>query len=69
MTKNLLTRKLAIGIVVLALVGGAGGWYLLSDSGAALALTDLDPNSFAQLKNEFNEAAGSVRMIALLSPT
>jgi hypothetical protein len=69
MNQNRLTRKLLIGVVALSLVGGVCGWYVLSDSGAASALADLDPSSFAQLRNEFNEAAGSVRVIALLSPT
>lgn len=62
-----MTRKLAAGIVASALIGGA--WYALSDSAGAPALTDLDSASFAQLKNEFNAAAGKVRVIALLSPT
>lgn len=35
----------------------------------APALTELDPASFAELKAEFNAAAGKVRIIALLSPT
>lgn len=64
-----MTRKLVIGIVALTLLGGAGAWYAWFDSGAASALTDLDPTSFAQLKNEFNASAGRVRVIALLSPT
>jgi hypothetical protein len=33
------------------------------------ALTRLDPASFTGLRNEFNKAAGQVRVIVLLSPT
>lgn len=64
-----MTRKLAIGTMALALLGAGAGWYVHSDSVEPGAFTDLDPESFAQMKNEFNQAAGKVRVIVLLSPT
>ncbi len=70
MTKSkFLTRKLAAGAMALALLGVGAGWYVYSDSIEPGAFTDLGPESFARLKNEFNQAAGSVRVIVLLSPT
>ena len=63
-----MNRKVAVGIVALALLGGAGAWYAFSDPADAAALTSLDQASFAQLKKEFNAATGNVRVIALLSP-
>ncbi len=63
-----MNRKRAIGILAAVLFGGAGAWYAISDSAGA-ALADVSPTSFAQLKNEFNAAAGKVRVIALLSPS
>jgi hypothetical protein len=69
MTKPpLLTRKTASVVLALALAG-AGAWYAMSDSGDAANLTELDPASFEQLKRDFNEAAGNVRVIVLLSPS
>jgi len=64
-----MTRKRSIGILAASLLGGAGAWFLLSDSAGASALTDLHLASFAQLKSDFNAAAGRVRIIVLLSPT
>lgn len=63
------TRKLATGIIALALLGVGAGWYALSDSVEPGAFTNLDSESFAQLRNEFNAAVGDVRVILLLSPT
>lgn len=62
-----MTRKRSIGIVAAMLLAGAGAWLGFSDS--ASALTDLHPASFAQLKQDFNAAAGKVRVVVLLSPT
>lgn len=62
-----MTRKTVIGIAAVALLGGA--WYAFSDSAAPSALTSLDQASFAKFKEDFNAAAGNVRVIALLSPT
>ena len=64
-----MNRTLAIGILAAALLGAAAAWYAFSDSPGASELTNLDAASFAQLKSEFNAAAGNVRIIALLSPT
>jgi hypothetical protein len=61
-------RKAVIGIAAVALLGG-GVWYAVSDRAPASALISLDPTSFANLKEDFNAAAGNVRVIALLSPT
>lgn len=63
------TRKAALIVVGLALVAGVGGWYGLSDSGSAANLTELDATSFARLRDDFNAAAGNVRVIVLLSPS
>jgi hypothetical protein len=71
MTKpKLLNRKLMIAILALTLVVGAAGWYLF-DFGrpGPVAITEINATSFAQIKNEFNESSGEVRIIALLSPT
>ena len=65
-----LTRKTIFGIIALALIAGAAGWYWSeSDHPGALPLTSLDAASFPQLKNEFNQASENVRVIVLLSPT
>ena len=64
-----LTRKTIFGIIALALIAGAAGWYWSSDPPGALPLTSLDAASFPQLKNEFNQASENVRVIVLLSPT
>jgi len=63
------TRKLAIGIIALVLLGVGAGWYAISDSVEPGAFTDLDAESFTQLRNEFNAAVGDVCVILLLSPT
>jgi hypothetical protein len=64
-----MTRKVIIAAISIALFAGVGTWYVLSDSSGSHAISSLDPASFAELKNEFNAAAGHVRIIALLSPT
>jgi len=61
-------RNRIIGLTALALAAGAGG-YTLYDSVDADALGDLDAESFTHLRNEFNQAAGDVRVVVLLSPT
>lgn len=66
---SLLTRKAALAILALALAAGAGGWYALSDAADPANLTELNPAAFDQLKDEFNAAAGNVRVIVLLSPS
>ena len=63
------TRRLTIGIIALALFGVGAVWYAASDSAAPGAFTDLDAESFTQLRNEFNADADNVRIIVLLSPT
>ena len=64
-----MTRKRSIGILAVTLLSGAGAWFFLFDSVGASSLTDIDPASMAQLKNDFNAASGRVRVIVLLSPT
>jgi hypothetical protein len=66
---KLLRRKLALLLIALGLLGGAAGWYAFSDSAPESALLELSPSSFSELKNHFNEAAGTTRIIVLLSPT
>jgi hypothetical protein len=62
-----MSRRWSIGILAALLLVGVGGW--LSFFGSAAALTDLHPASFEQLKQQFNAAGDSVRVIVLLSPT
>lgn len=64
-----LTRKPVLGMIALALVAVAAGWYFVSDAAAPGAVTELDAPSFAQLRNDFNAAVGTTRVIVLLSPT
>lgn len=66
---NLGRRKLAIGILGLALLACAAGWYTVADRADGGALTELNATSFAELKKEFNAAADEVRVIVLLSPS
>ena len=66
---KLLRRKLVLVLVVLALVGAAAGWYIVRDAGPVAGLTVLNPSTFAELRNEFNGAAGTTRIIVLLSPS
>jgi hypothetical protein len=60
-------RKLTIGLAAVA-VAAAVGWYL-ADTVDSAALVDLDAGSFEQFRDQFNEAAGQVRVVVLLSPT
>ena len=70
MTKStFFTRELALGMMVLTLAAVGAGWPFLSDPVEPGALAELDRESFTQLRNEFNEAAGNIRVIVLLSPT
>ena len=64
-----MTRRRSFGLLAATLLGGAGAWLLFFDVAGAAALTDLHPASFAQLKQDFNAAAGNVRIMVLLSPT
>jgi hypothetical protein len=61
-------RKWIIVFAALTLAVGVG-WYALSDSVDPAALTDLDAESFNDLRDGFNRAAGDVRVVVLLSPT
>ena len=64
------SRKI-IGLFVLA-IAAVIGYYLYAGSAAPAGqqpLVRLDPSNFGELRNAFNEAKDSVRVIALLSPT
>jgi hypothetical protein len=62
-------RRLFIGLTALGIVAALGTLRYLSDPAPPGSLTDLDAVAFANLKESFNESAGSVRLIVLLSPT
>ena len=44
-------------------------WLFLDSRRASAKLLELDASAFQQFKRDFNAASGSVRVIALLSPT
>ena len=57
---------------LLALLTGGAAWYYWGPSTVPAgqpALVALQPENFAGLKASFNQASGSVRVVALLSPT
>lgn len=63
-------RTLALTIFV-AIVMALGWWQFATrivPTGQPPVVT-IDPANMATLRNEFNAAAGDVRIIALLSPT
>ena len=60
------------GIVVALLLSAIVGWRFLTASGSPArtpALRSIDATSLAAFKIAFNRAAGSTRIILLLSPT
>jgi cytochrome b561 len=64
------TRLLIALAVVLVLAGLLYYYYggRTTPSGQSLLVT-LTPNNFEELRDSFNQARGTVRVIALLSPT
>jgi hypothetical protein len=62
-------RKLLTGLIGLALVCVAVALYSWPQWRNSPAVIELDRDSFFHVKQEFNRAAGSVRLIVLLSPT
>ncbi len=65
------TRKLkALALAALLLVATLGVvWYFFQERGTPVHLLELDSQSFSNLKDAFNRAADSARLIVLLSPT
>ena len=61
--------KLASAVAVLLLVVTVVAWYFLQERGTPAHLIDLDSQSLTNLKDEFNQADNSTRLIVLLSPT
>jgi hypothetical protein len=61
--------KSALALVALLLVVAAVAWNFLQERGPLVHLIELDSQSVASLKDEFNRAADSARLIILLSPT
>ncbi|MBM3815015.1 MAG: hypothetical protein FJW20_25625 [Acidimicrobiia bacterium] len=61
-------RMLIAGMAALAVAGGLG-WYVVSDRADAGAAVTVDAESFAQLRDEFNQNVNDTRLIVLLSPT
>jgi hypothetical protein len=64
-------KLLAIG-AMLALAAGAAAWYVWGPAATPAGqppLVRLDAARFAELKEQFNRADSSVRVVALLSPT
>jgi hypothetical protein len=60
-----------VGLCLLAVIA-AIGFYLYVGSAVPLgqpALARLDASNFGELRDAFNEAKSSVRVVALLSPT
>ncbi|PYV38820.1 MAG: hypothetical protein DMG06_24735 [Acidobacteria bacterium] len=60
--------KSALAVAALMLVVAAVAWYFLQERGPLVHLIELDSQSLASLRNEFNRAADSARLIVLLSP-
>ena len=65
------TRKLkALTLAALLLAATLGGaWYFFQEYRTSTHLIELDSHSWPNLKDAFNRAADSARLIALLSPT
>jgi hypothetical protein len=62
---------LASALVVVALIG-FGVYRTFIDRSTPVGqapMAEIDPQVFEQFKNDFNQARGRVRIIALLSPT
>ena len=64
------TRKLkALTLVRLTACGDGGvAWYFFQERGTPVHLIELDSQSLPNLKDAFNRAADSARLIVLLSP-
>jgi hypothetical protein len=65
-------RSAVIAAFVFSLLASAGGWYLWGPAGVPAGqppLVSLAPANFADLQQAFNENAGKIRVVALLSPT
>ena len=73
MTDSSQTLKLRrAGVIGALLLSANVGWRFLSAPGSAgrtPALRSIDATSLAAFKTEFNRAAGSIRVVLLLSPT
>jgi len=67
MVKRRLKSALALAVLLLVLVGVVG--YFLPERGTSAHLIVLDSQSFLILKDKFNQAGNSARLIVLLSPT
>ena len=66
-------KRIGLGIAIVVVAALAGrAWYLFG-GGAAPAgqapLLSLNAGNFEELRNAFNRARGTVRVIAMLSPT
>ena len=63
-------RKLkSVFAVAMLLAVVAIAWYFLPERGTPANLIQLDSQSLLILKDKFNEAGKSARLIVLLSPT
>jgi hypothetical protein len=59
-------------LLILLLIIGAAGWYLLPDHKTPAQqqpLTDLNDLSLPRLKADFNASSAGIRIVILLSPT
>ena len=61
--------KSALAVAALLLVVAAVAWYFLPERGTPAHLIELDSQSLLILKDQFNQAGKSARLIVLLSPT
>jgi hypothetical protein len=61
--------KIGLAAALLALLAGAYFSWPGHAPAAQPALTELDTKTLSGLQTEFNRAAGSLRVILLLSPT
>jgi hypothetical protein len=55
-------RRIALAVLLLLIAFGA--WFVLAPGSGLINVADIET-----ARQEFNSAAGSVRVIALLSPT
>ena len=67
MVNRRLKSVLALAVLLLVVAGVA--WYFLPERGTPVHLIELDSQTLLVLKDEFNQAGNSARLIVLLSPT
>jgi hypothetical protein len=68
----MMKRSIAALVLLSAVLAGSAAWYYWGPSTAPEGqppLIVLQPENLAEFQTSFNQASGSVRVVALLSPT